>query len=224
MEERERARVLASCPLFADLGPSEVARLAAAASVQRYRRGQLIFSEGDDAESLVVIGEGSLKAVSRSSEGADHLLAVVGPMDVLGELAVIDGRARSASVVALGDATVLRLPRRAVLDVVIGSPPLLLALLTSMATLIRRLTGAAADTVFLDVPRQVAKLVLGLPEAGFGQDMPLLTPSEMADRVGASRQSLNAALQEFQRRGWITVAGRAITVVDASALRRYVVG
>ena len=54
MEERERARVLASCALFADLGPSEVARLAAAASVERYRRGQLVFSAGDDADSLAV--------------------------------------------------------------------------------------------------------------------------------------------------------------------------
>jgi CRP/FNR family cyclic AMP-dependent transcriptional regulator len=224
VEERERARVLASCALFADLGPSEVARLAAAASVERYRRGQLVFAAGDDADSLAVVGEGSLKAVGRSAEGDDQLLAVVGPMDVLGELSVIDGGARSASVVALDDATVLRVPRRTVLDVAIGSPPLLLALLTSMAAVIRRLTGAAADTVFLDIPRQVAKLVLGLPEPGSQQDVPLLTPSEMADRVGTSRQSLNAALQEFQRRGWITVAGRAITVVDASALRRYVAG
>ncbi len=224
MEERERARVLGSCALFADLGPSEVARLAAEASVERYRRGQLIFSAGDDADSLAVVGEGSLKAISRSAEGDDQLLAVVGPMDVLGELSVIDGGARSASVVALDDATVLRVPRRTVLDVAIGSPPLLLALLTSMATVIRHLTGAAADTVFLDIPRQVAELVLGLAGPGSQQDVPLLTPAEMADRVGASRQSLNAALQEFQRRGWITVADRAITVVDASALRRYVAG
>lgn len=156
MEERERARVLASCPLFAHLGPSEVARLAAGASVERYRRGQLIFSAGDDADSLAVVSEGRLKAVSRSSEGDDQLLAVVGPMNVLGELSVIDGGARSASVVALDDAVVLRVPRRTLLDVAIGSPPLLLALLTSMATVIRRLTGAAADTVFLDIPRQVA--------------------------------------------------------------------
>jgi CRP/FNR family transcriptional regulator, cyclic AMP receptor protein len=113
---------------------------------------------------------------------------------------------------------VLRLPREDVLRVATGSPALVRALLGSLAEVVRRLTGAAADLVFLDIPRRVAKLLLTLPPDGGTA----LTQAEMADRVGASRQSLNAALQDFQRRGWITVARREIGVRDRAALRRFV--
>lgn len=218
MDEKRRAALLGRCPLFAALPEPDLARLAAVAGPRRYARHQIVFSEGDTADALLVVGEGSLKASSSSADGENFLLAVVGPGDTLGELTVADGGLRSATVTAVSDVLVLRLPREDVLRVAAGSPALVAALLGSLAAVVRRLTGAAADLVFLDIPRRVAKLLLTLPPTGANA----LTQAEMADRVGASRQSLNAALQDFQRRGWISVARREIDVHDRRALRSFV--
>jgi CRP/FNR family transcriptional regulator, cyclic AMP receptor protein len=221
VDENRRAQLLGKCRLFAGLPQPELQRLAAAAGTRRYKRGQLLFSEGDSGDSLLILVEGSLKAVSSSAAGEELLLEVVQPHDAVGELSVADGGARSASVSAVTDSVVLRIPRDAVLATATGSRALTEALLASLATTVRRLTGTAGDLVFLDIPRRVAKLVLSLRQDG---DVVRagLTQAEMADRVGASRQSLNAALQDFQRRGWVTIGAREIRLRDVPALRRFV--
>jgi CRP/FNR family transcriptional regulator, cyclic AMP receptor protein len=170
-----------------------------------------------------VVVEGSLKALSTSPQGEELLLAVIEKGETVGELAIADGGERSATIVALTDAVVLRIPREAVLATAEHSPALLGVLLTSLATTVRRLTGDAADLVFLDIPRRVAKLLLSLPRAD-GTDVvrTQMTQTELAERVGASRQSLNAALQTFQRRGWITVGAHEVRLLDPSSLRRFV--
>jgi CRP/FNR family transcriptional regulator, cyclic AMP receptor protein len=223
MDEQRGVRALTACPLFADVDDADLRRLAATAGERRYRRGQLVFSEGDPGDSMLVVVEGSLKAVSASPHGDELLLAVVDPPGVVGELTVADGGQRSATVTALTDAVVLRLGRDAVLAVAQESPALTRALLDSLAEVVRRLTGAAADLVFLDTPRRVAKFLLSLEESGSSTRIRSgLTQTEMAHRVGTSRQSLNAALQGFQRRGWISVAAGEIELCDPPALRRYV--
>jgi CRP/FNR family transcriptional regulator, cyclic AMP receptor protein len=223
VDEQERSRVLAACPLFITVPEPDVRRLAAAATLRRYRRGQLVFCEGDPGDSLLVVVDGSLKAVSTSPDGDEFLLAVIGPHEAVGELTVADGGARSATISALTDSSLLRLPRDSVLAVAASSPALMTALLVSLAGVVRRLTGDAADLVFLDVPRRAAKFLLAL-SGHKGDDVVRteLTQAEMAERVGASRQSLNAALQGFQRRGWITLDGREIRLRDVSALRKFV--
>jgi CRP/FNR family cyclic AMP-dependent transcriptional regulator len=223
VDEQQRARVIAASPLLAGVPAADVRALAAAATVRRYRRGQLLFCEGDPGDSLLVVAEGTLKAFHTSPQGDELLLAVVEPPEALGELTVADGGARSLSVSALTPAVVLRVPRDTLLEVAARSPALMRALLASLAGVVRRLTGAAADLVFLDIPRRAAKFLLTLR----GPDetdvvRTRLTQTDMADRIGASRQSLNAALQEFQRRGWITVGAHEIRIRDAGALRRFV--
>lgn len=222
MDERERRRALVGCRLFADLPEDVVTRLGAVATVRHHRRGQLLFYEGDPGDSLLVVVDGSLKAVSASPHGEELLLAVMGPGDVVGELAVADRGSRSATIAALTDTVVLRIPRDALLDVAATSPALAQALLVSLAGIVRRLTGEAADLVFLDVPRRVAKLLLGMRTAGTDTVRTPLTQTELAERIGASRQSLNAALQVFQRRGWVRVGAHGVEVRDAEALRRFV--
>jgi CRP/FNR family transcriptional regulator, cyclic AMP receptor protein len=223
VDEQQRARVIAASPLLAGVPADDVRTLATAATVRRYRRGQLLFCEGDPGDSMLVVVEGTLKAFHTSPHGDELLLAVVEPPETLGELTVADGGARSLSVSALTSAVVLRIPRDTLLEVAARSPAFTGALLVALADVVRRLTGAAADLVFLDIPRRVAKFLLtlrGPEETDIVRTR--LTQTDMADRIGASRQSLNAALQEFQRRGWITVGQREITISDPSALRRFV--
>jgi CRP/FNR family transcriptional regulator, cyclic AMP receptor protein len=221
MDERQRAKVLAGCALFSAVPDAALQRLAAHAAVRNCRRGQILFAEGDPGDSLIVVVSGSLKAYSTTEHGDEFLLAVVGPGESLGELALADGGLRSATVSALTEASVLRIPRHAILEVARSEAGLMDALLLALASVIRRLDGHAADLAFLDLPRRVGKLLLTQHATAHG-GAPALTQTEMAARVGASRQSVNAALQEFQRRGWIRLAGREITVLEPNALARFV--
>ncbi len=221
MDEDGRLRVLARSRLLSAVPEPDLRRLAIAATVRRYRRGQVVFYEGDPGDSLLVVVEGSLKALSTSSHGEELLLAVVDPGESVGELAVADGGRRSATIAALTDAAVLRIPRAAFLTAAERSPALTRTLLTALAATVRRLTGDAADLVFLDVPHRVAKQLLALPCVDGAIRTPL-TQTDLAERVGATRQSVNAALQSLQRRGWITVESREIRLHDAAALSRFV--
>ena len=223
MDEGQRGALLATCSLFRDVPEQDLRHLATAATVRRYRRGQLLFYEGDVGDSLLLVAEGMFKAYSTSKDGEEFLLAVVHPGDSLGEVCLADGGTRSATVEAMTDAVTLRLPREAVLTAAAGSPALTLAILRALASVIRRLTGTAADLVFLDLPRRVAKLIVDEHQASGSEviDMPL-TQSEIANRVGASRQSVNVALRDFQRRGWITATGHVIRIRDIRALSRFV--
>jgi CRP/FNR family transcriptional regulator, cyclic AMP receptor protein len=217
MDERQRVGVLGGCALFNALPDAALTRLATHAAIRNCRRGQILFAEGDPGDSLFVVVSGSLKAYTTTEHGDEFLLAVVGPGETLGELAIADGGLRSATVSALSEAAVLRIPRDAILEVARVEPGLMDALLLALASVIRRLDGHAADLAFLDLPRRVGKLLLSQNAAG-----PALTQTEMAARVGASRQSVNAALQEFQRRGWIRLAAREVTLLDTAALSRFV--
>lgn len=222
MDERTKLRALAGCRLFTGLPEADLERLAAGAAPRRYGRGQLLFYEGDPGDSLLVVVEGSLKAVSTSLDGEELLLAVLEAGETVGELTVADGGTRSATIAALTDVTVLRVPRETVLSAAERSPALTRALLGELAGMVRRLTGDAADLVFLDVPRRVAKLLLSLPRGEGGVVRTQLTQTDLAEKVGASRQSLNAALQHFQRRGWVVVGNREFRLRDEQALRRFV--
>lgn len=224
MDQLARARELGACPLFATVPQAHLELLAEYAQVRRYRKGHPLFAEGDAGDALFVVVDGSLKAASTRPDGAELLLAVVERHEAVGELTVADGGMRSASVTALTDVTLLRVPREAVLAVAARSPELSQALLSSLAAVVRRLTGSAADLAFLDIPRRVAKLVLARGGSDGTVGTTRMTQSEMAAAIGASRQSLNNALQEFQRRGWITIRPGGVELHDAGALRRFVGG
>ena len=95
------------------------------------------------------------------------------------------------------------------------------ALLRSIAANLRRLTEATSDLVFLDLRRRVAKVLLSQPRGEDGLIRPQVSQEELAHQVGGSRPSVNATLYGFERRGWIQMHGRAVTVTQAAALSRF---
>src|SRR5205814_10490477 len=134
------------------------------------------------------------------------VLATLGAHEVLGELAVLDQGPRSASVVAVGQATVLMLSRTVLLDLMHAHPAVLNVLMTSLGALIRRLTEQAGDLVFLDLGARLAKLLLRLAAKSGQQGERIvldmgLTQSDLAGMIGASRPAVNRVLQTLGPRG-----------------------
>lgn len=222
MTTQRAASLLAAVPLFADLTAADLATLAARTTQRTYRRAQFILHQGDPGHALFVVAEGRLKVVVSSPDGEDMILATLRPPDTFGELSLIDGRAASASVETSEAATVLTLPRTAVLEVLAKHPQVTDALLRSLGGMIRRLTGQAADLVFLDLNARVAKLLVALA-GNRGDSVTLdlrLTQAEIASMVGGSRQSVNQILADFERRGLLKRRSRDLVLTDVGALRR----
>ncbi len=219
------ADALRSARIFAGLPDETLTSLREACSTRTYQRGQYLWYQGDEGARLIVVASGLVKVVISSEHGDEVVLATLGPGETLGELAMLDGSPRSASVVAVEPSTVVLLTRETVLDLMSRHPPVLDALLRSLGGLVRRLTEQAGDLVFLDLAGRVAKLLLRLAEAhGAAVDGGVLdlglSQSDLAAMVGATRPAVNRALQGLAARGVIAVQGQVIALLDVAALRR----
>jgi CRP/FNR family cyclic AMP-dependent transcriptional regulator len=199
----------------------DLAALAGASRVRGFRRGQVVCTMGDPGDTLIVVVSGRVRVAIRSADGGELTLAVAGPGATLGEVSVADGGPRSADMETLEDCRLLFLPRERVQDICARVPSAAQALATSVALTLRRLTEATSDLVFLDLPRRVAKALVSQPRDGAGVIWPHITQEQLAHHAAGTRQSVNAALRGFERRGWITVDGRTVTVREPEMLARF---
>jgi CRP/FNR family transcriptional regulator, cyclic AMP receptor protein len=213
--------VLRATELLGTAPAAELQTLAAGSRIRTFRRGQVVFTAGEPGQTVMVVISGRVKVVVRSADGGELTLTVVGPGTLFGELGVADGGPRSADAEALEATRLLLIPREMILDLCDRAPTVAQALLRSVTAMLRRLTEATSDLVFLDLPRRVAKVLLSQPRGEDGVISPALSQEELAHQAGGSRQSVNAALRGFERRGWIKVSGRTVTVTQASALNRF---
>jgi CRP/FNR family transcriptional regulator, cyclic AMP receptor protein len=186
----------------------------------------VIFHEGDPGRSLCVLDSGRIKITAASEQGQEALLAVVGPGEFFGELALFDDSPRSADAVAIESTQTLNLTREDFLKVLDQYPAVARHLLAVLARTIRRLTAELSDIVFLDVDSRIAKRLLDLAES-HGQDTAegrlialALSQAEIGQMVGATRESVNQCLRRFQSAGLIKVARQKIVVLKPDALQR----
>jgi CRP/FNR family transcriptional regulator, cyclic AMP receptor protein len=213
--------VLRQTDLLRSVQASDLEPIAAASRLRTVRRGQVLFVAGDPSDTVILVISGRVKVVVRSADGAELTLTVVQPGGTLGELSVADGGPRSADAEALEDSRVLLVPKDLIAELSSRVPSVTQALMTSIAATLRRLTEAASDLVFLDLPRRVAKVLLSQPRRDDGVIELKMSQEELAHQVGGSRQSVNLALRGFERRGWIEVHDRAVTLRQAEALARF---
>lgn len=199
----------------------DLAAIAAASRLRKFRRGQVVFATGDPSDTLIVVISGCVKVVVRSADGGELTLTIIQPGGVLGELSVADGGPRSADAETLEESQLLLVPRETIRDICARVPAAAQALNDSIVATLRRLTEAVSDLVFLDLPRRVAKVLLGQPRGDDGVIRLRMSQEQLARQAGGSRQSVNAALRSFERRGWIEVRDRAVTVKQAVALARF---
>ncbi len=226
MEGAQVAQVLKLAPLFADLDDQALEVVAAQASVRTFRKGALIFYQGDPGDSLYVLAEGSVKVFVTSTQGDEMVLATLRPPDALGEVALLDLGERSASAEALEPVVAIAFARSTLIELMRDIPAIGDAVLRKAGALLRRLTGQAADLVFLDLEGRVAKLVVQMAERqGTESDGAIVldvgvTQSDLARMVGGSRQSVNAILHHLEERGFLVVHGRDVRIVELDALKR----
>lgn len=210
--------VLDDLALLRGTSPDDRAALAAASTLRSVARGQVLLLEGEHTDSLHAVVRGRLKVVLSSERGDELVLALLGPGETLGEISVLDGRARSATVQATEPSEVLVVPGHLLRALLERSPHLALTWATVLAGQVRRLTVSQADLVFLDLPRRLAKMLV---EDGGATVVLGSSQSEVAARLGVARQSLNRALSALHARGWISVDGAHVRLQERAALQRF---
>jgi len=226
VDTKKAAKLLAQTELFGSLAADALRGLAERTVSKAVDKGEAVFREGEEGNSLYVVVEGRVKVTVSSGEGSEMVMATLRPPQVFGELSLVDGGRRSATAVALEPTILLGLDRNSLLDVMHRYHTPVDDLLRTLGALIRRLTDQASDLVFLDLQGRVAKLlVTSADRDGADHDGVVtvdlgLTQSELAEMVGGSRQSLNQALHTFEHRGWIEIRGHEVGVLDPEALKR----
>ncbi|MDQ3767084.1 MAG: Crp/Fnr family transcriptional regulator [Actinomycetota bacterium] len=226
MDPHQTASLLSRTRLFGGLDQDVLHSLGERTIERSYKRGQLIFSQGDMGESLYVLVDGVVKVFVTSDRGDEMVLTTLHPPEVFGELALIDGGARSASAEALEPAAALVLTRPTLLELLAQHPSLTDSLLRSLGSVLRRLTEQTSDLVFLDLHGRVAKLLLNLASEQANEEGEVvvldlhMTQSDLAGMVGGSRQSVNQILRHFQGRGYIELDGRRVKLLRPDLLRR----
>jgi CRP/FNR family transcriptional regulator, cyclic AMP receptor protein len=218
--------VLQRAPLFAALEDEDAAELRASMTEVALERGDSLFHEGDPGDRLYVVIEGKIKLHRSSNDGRENMLAVLGPGEMFGELSLFDPGPRTATATALTDVRLLGLGHSDLQPWLTGRPKVAAALLRAIARRLRRTNESLGDLVFSDVPGRVAKALLDLSRRfGVPADEGIhvahdLTQEELAQLVGASRETVNKALADFASRGWLRLEARAVVLMDVERLSR----
>ncbi|MFE7632289.1 Crp/Fnr family transcriptional regulator [Kocuria sp. NPDC057446] len=218
--------VLRRAPLFASLDDQAFAALTEELTEVDLSRGSTLFHEGDPGDQLYFIVSGKIKLGRTAPDGRESLVAIMGPGELFGEMALFDPSPRSTSATAVSETRLAGLKHDNLKKVIERSPDVSAQLLQALARRLRRTNESLADLVFSDVPGRVAKALLDLADR-FGRPATdgilvahELTQEELAQLVGASRETVNKALAEFVQRGWIRLEARAVVILDLQRLKQ----
>jgi CRP-like cAMP-binding protein len=222
----QEEEVVRRAPLFTALDEAAALSLRASMDSVKIAKGSILFKEGDDGEHLYVIIDGKLKLGTSSGDGRENLLSILGPGEMFGELSLFDPGPRTSTATAVTEAKLLSLSHEKVIPWLKQNPEVSLQLLTRLSQRLRRTNEAVGDLVFSDVPGRVAKALIDLGDR-FGKTTPEgllvnhdLTQEELAQLVGASRETVNKALADFAGRGWLKLDGRSVLITDVERLSK----
>ena len=206
---------LRDVPLLARLPEAELKALASRGRVRSYRAGAVLFREGDPGDALNLVVEGMVRVAVLSAGGVEATVALLGPGEFVGDLALLDGRPRSASAIAHRATKTLVVTRDDFRRWLSERPKASFALLETLSLRVRRTDEALADLSFLGLPQRLAKRLLALST---GNERVRITQAELASMLGVSRESVNKQLNRFARKGWIALGRGSVAVLNREAL------
>jgi len=220
-KQAEFAVILKMNPMFSDLGADELQRISGLCHTEQLGLGQMLFQKGDAGDALYGVRRGQIRIETGASDGSRLTLNFMGPGDLFGEVAVLDGESRTADATAGEPSELFVLRRDDFLAFLETHPAAVRVVLDALAKTIRRLSDRVEDLIFLDVPSRVAKYLLDLAQQDGSDKLELtLTQDELAAFIGASRVSVNRVLGDLERRDIIEIRRRHIVVRDRDRLAK----
>ncbi len=220
--------LLGAVPAFAELGPPDLAQVAAVAVPRTFDRGEVVFREGDDSDTCYVVRSGHARAVREHTDGRQLTLATFGPGDIFGELAMFDDERRSATVEAIDGLGVIAVLGKDMRRLMREHPDIAVKLVIALGRRLRaaneRLARQSFQTVQSRVASVLAQLVVEAQAEGAAAADVLVTATqaELAQLAGSSRESASRFLAVLERAGVISQGRGRLTVHDPAALEGYV--
>lgn len=219
--------LLADVPIFAGISPVTLEQLVPQTWMRRFPEGQVLASEGDPGESLLVLESGQVRISRYTPSGHEVVLAVVDAPASFGELALIDGAPRSATITAQSPVLVRVVPRQAFVALIENDTQAAMAVLHAVTGMVRSTNERLADVLSLDVPGRVAKWLLARAAArGQRTSGGILVPfdlsqSDLASELGTTRVSINKALKSFEALKAIGMERDQILILKPDLLTEY---
>lgn len=219
--------LLRSVPLFSDLAEDELASFSQVAVPRSFPAGTRVFHEGDRSDACYIVRSGDFRVTREHSDGRAITLATLGPGDIFGELAMLDGEVRSASVEALADGELLALPAGEVRALLGRHPDITVKLVAALVRRLRAANERISRQSFQTVPSRVAGVLSQLvaeegPGADGGEVTIRMNQADLAQLAGTSRESVSRFLADLERAGIVRPGRGRVTVLDPAKLRNYI--
>ena len=213
-------RVLEQSPLFAQLDENSRHELISLAMPRSFGAGEPVCRVGDPGGSMMAVLAGTVRISMPTVKGKEVILADLRPGQLFGEIALLDGKPRSANATALTKCDLLVLERRNVIPFLERNPAACLQLMELLCARIRRSDERMADLAFFELPSRLAKVLLRYASEKTGAEVRLsLSQTELAEMVGATRENVNRCLRDWHRRGIVKLKGGWTIILDTEKLR-----
>jgi CRP/FNR family transcriptional regulator/CRP/FNR family cyclic AMP-dependent transcriptional regulator len=219
------SELLRKIPLFASLRDEELDAINHVSVVKTFPKDRFILLEKEEGDSLFIILKGKVKVTSFSEHGKEVIFSILGDGDFFGEMSILDGKPRSASVVAAEDSVIRTLRRADFYNLMETYPRIAFSLLEVLTQRLRRADERIESMALLDVSGRIAGILLQLAdEKGVRTDRGILikarpTHQELANMVGTTRETVTRALKQLERRKYILISGKDITIVDPTKFK-----
>ena len=208
---------LSSMDLFSGVQQDLLEPIVEQSTVQSLQRGDMLFSEGDDANDLYIVLEGRVAIANRSFDGRESVVALMESGDLFGEMPLFRPDGRSADARVLENSSVVVIPYVPVKSLYQEHPEMLWKIVDMLAERLKVMDVALADSMFLDVTGRTAKRLLELAGADEEFELPV-TQEELAGMIGASRERVNKSLASFIKLGWLAQKGEKYVILDRKQL------
>ena len=214
--------VLRKHPMFCDLEPAALDQLCRYAKLSTLKRGATIFSKGDPGISLYAVISGTVKMSVSSPDGRSAIFNLIGAGDTFGEVALLDGLARTADATANTNCEVFVIDRRDFLPFVRSQPALAMKFIELLCARLRWTSDQVEQVILQDLPGRLASALIRLTEKrqlAPGDRTIAITQQEISEMVGMTRESINKQLRIWATRNWVRLEHGAIVVLEAEALQ-----
>jgi CRP/FNR family cyclic AMP-dependent transcriptional regulator len=220
----ERGKKLSETVLFSGLEPEEVDELTELSSIKKIDEYEVVFSEGDEGDELFLIIGGRVQIVLHSADGKEIIVRTLGEGEMFGELSLLDGKKRSATVKTVQRCVFLVITRNNLFAFLERNSIVAIKLLTSLATRVRMLDALIEDTLAFKLPSKLAKVLLGMAKE-YGQHTSTgininmdISKADLADIIGSTLQRVEDQLTVWEREGIVSLNRGSIIITDPNKL------
>ncbi|MGB0121686.1 MAG: Crp/Fnr family transcriptional regulator [Solirubrobacterales bacterium] len=221
--------LLRSVPLFAELDEEELERFSRVAVPRAYPEGSRVFHEGDHSDACYIVRSGTFRVTREHPDGRAITLATLSPGDIVGELAMLDGEVRSASVETLGgDGELLALPASDVRSLLEKHPDITVKMVAALTRRLRAANERISRQSFQTVPSRVAGVLSQMvDDEGGGDGSPReitirMNQADLAQLAGTSRESVSRFLADLERSGVVRAGRGQVTILEPAKLGNYI--